>query len=189
MDADEFAATIAFIPWNHRRSEPETVDLFRNRPDRLSLCVHGTDHTGGEFKAGDETTLRRKAKTALARMVEHQAMTGLRYDPVMIFPQGGFCKAASRALSAEGYLAAINTSVMASDCTPQDLKYRDLLDLAVTSYGGCPLFSRRSPKHLFPLALIFSWANQSSTDRSTSQRFPRGLRGRRPFRQINQAPG
>ncbi len=152
MDADGFATSIAFIPWNHRRSDSGTVELFRKRPDRLSLCVHGSDHTRGEFQTGDAATLRRKAKTALSRMTNHQSLTGLSFDPIMIFPQGGFCKAALRALSAEGFLAAINTTVFAADWRPEDLTYRDLLDVALDSYGGCPLFSRRYPVDVFPLA-------------------------------------
>jgi hypothetical protein len=70
----------------------------------------------------------------------------------MIFPQGGFCKAALRALSAEGYLAAINTSVMASDAAPRELTYRALLDVAPITYADCPLFSRRYTDRLFPVA-------------------------------------
>ena len=41
-------------------------------------------------------------------MQELRERTGLEYDPVMVFPQGGFCKAALRALDAEGFLAALS---------------------------------------------------------------------------------
>jgi hypothetical protein len=152
MSPHECASSIAFIPWNFRRSDPETSKLFRDNPGRLSLCVHGCDHTGGEFEAGSEGCLRRKAHSALSRMVDHQTSTGVGFDRVMVFPQGGFCKAALRALKAEGFLAAINTSVLAADWVPGDLTYRDMLDVAPACYEGCALFSRRYPGDLFAAA-------------------------------------
>jgi hypothetical protein len=152
MDAHEFTSTIAFIPWNRRRNTPDTVALFAKRRDRLSLCVHGSDHTGGEFRQNDEAELRLKAAQARERMQELRERTGLEYDPVMVFPQGGFCKAALRALDAEGFLAALNTGIFADDSQPDDIRFRDIFDLAIESYGGVPLFSRRYPTHVFPLA-------------------------------------
>jgi hypothetical protein len=44
-----FTCTIAFIPWNWNRSRSSAVELFRRHADRLSLSIHGCDHTGGEF--------------------------------------------------------------------------------------------------------------------------------------------
>src|SRR5262249_14496927 len=48
-DAGNFTATIAFIPWNCDRNSDETIELFQSREDRLSICLHGCDHTEGEF--------------------------------------------------------------------------------------------------------------------------------------------
>ncbi len=148
-----FASTVAFIPWNYRRHDPYTVELVKRHADRLSICIHGCDHTGGEFKAGDEAVLRAKARLASKRTGWLEEATGLQCDPVMIFPQGGFSKAALKVLKAEGYLAAVNTSVFANDIGPDELTIADVLDIAVTKYDGCPLFGRRYPRTVTDLAL------------------------------------
>ena len=63
-----FATTIAFIPWNWQRTNRDTVAVFRQNSGKLSVCVHGCDHTGGEFAARSAELLDRKLKTARCRM-------------------------------------------------------------------------------------------------------------------------
>ncbi|HLH76629.1 MAG TPA: hypothetical protein VKV28_07470 [Candidatus Binataceae bacterium] len=152
MDEHRFATSIAFIPWNYRRSQPRVAALFHRRPGQFSLCVHGCDHTAGEFKRGSVADLRDKSRLAQTWMAAHRDATGIEHEPIMIFPQGGFIKAALQALDAEGYKAAINTSVLAADWQVGDLTWRDLLEVAVTAYGGCPLFARWYPRDLFAIA-------------------------------------
>jgi hypothetical protein len=152
LDADDVTASIAFIPWNHGRNSADTIALFRSRDDRLSLCVHGCDHTENEFGSGSPAALRAKARMAMARMEELRVREELAYERIMVFPQGGFSKVALEALAAEGFLAALNTSVFAEDHQPGDLVVGDLLDPAISRYGRCPLFSRRYPVSIFPLA-------------------------------------
>jgi hypothetical protein len=41
MDKHNFFSTIAFIPWNYKRTDKKIAALFKERPDRFSLCVHG----------------------------------------------------------------------------------------------------------------------------------------------------
>ena len=41
------ALTVAFIPYNRRRSDRHTVALLHAHSDRFSIAVHGCDHTGG----------------------------------------------------------------------------------------------------------------------------------------------
>ena len=77
---------------------------------------------------------------------------GLAYEPVMVFPQGGFCKSALEALAAEGFLAALNTSIFAANHQPGDVVVGDLLDPAISRYARCPLFSRKYPVSVFPVA-------------------------------------
>jgi hypothetical protein len=152
LDDDDVTASIAFIPWNHGRNSTDTIALFRSRADRLSICVHGCDHTENEFGSGSAAELRAKATMAVARMEELRMREALAYEPVMVFPQGGFCKGALEALGAEGFLAALNTSVFAADHQPGDVAVGDLLDPAISRYGRCPLFSRKYPVSLFPVA-------------------------------------
>jgi hypothetical protein len=145
MRGRKSCACIAFIPWNYRRSRKQTVDLFSAARPFLSLCIHGCDHTGAEFAATEYETLRDMARLALNRMQSHKDRCGLPFDDVMVFPQGLFSRQALKALDACGYLAAINTDVCPSDM-PQGITLRDLLDVAVTKFGGFPLFSRHYPR-------------------------------------------
>ena len=115
MDRHNFYTTIAFIPVNYSRTDEGVAALFRERSDRFSICVHGCDHTGGEFASTDRAYLARKVKLATARMVEHERRTGVPFDRAMVFPQGIFSNAALAALIENGYLAAVNTETQAVD--------------------------------------------------------------------------
>jgi len=110
-----FTCTIAFIPWNWNRSRPSAVELFRRHADRLSLSIHGCDHTGGEFAVRNTAGINRQAKLAVARMEKHSALTRLPYDRVMIFPQGAFSSASLGVLKHNGFIAAVNTEVSPTD--------------------------------------------------------------------------
>jgi len=67
MEHHRFSTNVAFIPWNWRRSDPETVRLFRENPEKYSLSIHGCDHTGAEFGSHDQDRLRSKARQAVDR--------------------------------------------------------------------------------------------------------------------------
>lgn len=112
MDRHDFVTTIAFIPWNYNRTERRIANLFRERPDRFSLCVHGCDHTKAEFGTTDINYLNKLVRLATARMMEHERKTGVPFDKVMIFPQGIFSNEALEALKKNNYLAAVNTETM-----------------------------------------------------------------------------
>src|SRR5262249_43674734 len=152
-EQSNFATSLAFIPWNYRRSQSRVAELFKKHPDRLSLSIHGCDHTDAEFGTIDETTLRSKAGAALKRMEWHQGLTGVPSDRMMVFPGGHFSSAALSALRDTNYLAAVNSTEFAVDCGPQDLRLRDVLDLAVMRYSNFPLFIRRYPERIAEFAL------------------------------------
>ncbi|SRR5579875_11687 len=151
MRRAEFTTTIAFIPWNYSRSMRSATELFHKHGSMLSLCVHGCDHTGGEFGSIDPDLLRQKSRTALERMRLHEAATGVGWDPVMIFPQGVFSSASLSALRAEGYLAAVNSGIASVD-RPGANHVADFLTPASLAYGGVPLFKRHYPRDLLPFA-------------------------------------
>ena len=153
MERSHFSTNISFIPWNYRRSRAPVAEFFRRFPERLSLSVHGCDHTRGEFALGDEPALRAKAQIALQRMKMHQQRTGVPFDRVMVFPQGAFSSVALSALKASDYLAAVSSGAVAQDAAAGGLRWRDLLDVAVTRYGNFPLFVRHYPKRLADFAL------------------------------------
>lgn len=143
------AMTIAFIPYNHRRSSPRTVSLLRSNAHRFSIAVHGCDHTGGEFASADAEWLAGTAALAVERMAVHTALTAMPCDNVMIFPQGRFSRKAIPALKACGFDAAVNTTVWPVDHENAPLTIRDLLHVAVTRYDNFPIFLRRYPGELF----------------------------------------
>jgi hypothetical protein len=152
MEQHRFSTSIAFIPWNYRRSREQVAKRFRGTRPPLSLCVHGCDHTGREFATADSGVLHAKARLALERMEVHEKLSGVPFDKVMVFPQGLFSRQALGALDACGYIAAINTDLCPADA-PEALKLHDVLDVAVNKFGGFPLFARHYPRDLAEFAL------------------------------------
>ena len=148
-----FSASIAYIPLNYRRGQASVVDLFRSRPAQLSLCVHGCDHTGGEFATTDMPALNGMARLADDRMKLQEKATGLGYEKVMVFPQGRFSVGSLEALRHNDFVAAVNTSPIPEDAPPGDeLTVGEWLDVAVTRYRGVPLFVRRYPREVVEFA-------------------------------------
>jgi predicted deacetylase len=144
MKRHNFFTEIAFIPWNYRRSDTKTVQLLADNADYFSVCVHGCNHTDNEFFGGDYRELRTLLSTALWRMEQHKLFTGLPYDPVFVFPQGRFSSVAIQALKDQGFFAAFNSTLRATDVKePPDSEY---LRPATTMYHDFPLFLRRYPK-------------------------------------------
>ena len=153
-----FSVTIAFIPFNFDRTDPSVAIYLRGHGSRFSLAVHGYDHTAGEYGSGDGSMLAGKSRLALSRMRKHEELTGMPFDPVMVFPQGVFSRPAMEGLKRTGYDAAVNTivsPVTGADAPP--LHLRDLLDGAITAYSGFPLFSRRYPRSIFDFAVDLFW--------------------------------
>lgn len=147
MDKHNFTTTIAFIPWNWGRTNPRTVGIFQQRPDRFSLCVHGCDHTAGEFATRSTALLNRRIKAASQRMEFLLQRTSLQHDRVMVFPQGAFSPETGRALKLNGFVAAVNTEVAPSNNASNATKITDLWQVAIMKYGSFPIFTRRYLAH------------------------------------------
>jgi hypothetical protein len=100
MDRAGFHTTIAYIPWNYDRSSAsQTVKIFRDRPDRFSLCVHGNNHDHREFYSYEEkpnsewparplTDQEADIRQGLARIEVFEKENDLSVDRVMVFPHG-----------------------------------------------------------------------------------------------------
>ena len=144
MKRHNFSTNVAFIPWNWRRSAPEVVQLFRENPEHYSLSVHGCDHTRAEFGSSDRQRLYWKAQQALERMTQHESITGISHDRVMVFPQGIFSEAAMDVLKRTGLIASVNNDVISADPHPRAITVSDVWDIAVMRYSF-PLFTRRYP--------------------------------------------
>ena len=147
MDSHNFTTSIAFIPWNWRRTNNHTVRQFQLHTDRLSLCIHGCDHTAGEFAARSAAELNSRIKTARLRMDSLFQRTSLQHDKIMVFPQGAFSPEAGRALKLNGFVAAVNTEVAPSGSARNDTKIADLWNIAIMKYGTFPIFTRRYLAH------------------------------------------
>lgn len=147
MDRHNFTTTIAFIPWNWRRTDPSTVSLFQSRPERLSLAVHGCDHTGGEFADRSPAVLNRMIGTSKQRMEYFRRRTSITADCVMIFPQGKFSPETGRALKLNEFAAAVNTEVAPAHAAVNETKIADLWNVAIMRYGTFPIFTRRYLHH------------------------------------------
>jgi peptidoglycan/xylan/chitin deacetylase (PgdA/CDA1 family) len=145
MKRHKFSTSIAFIPWNWRRSAPQVVRLFKENPDNYSISVHGCDHTRAEFGGPDRRRLYCKTRQALDRMNRHESITGICHDRVMVFPQGIFSEAAMSALKHSGLIAAVNSDVISSDSQPRAVTISELWDIAVMGYSDFPIFTRRYP--------------------------------------------
>jgi hypothetical protein len=154
MDEFNFATTIAFIPWNYKRTSPVTAQLFHTRSDKFSICVHGCDHTEGEFASGDVAELNAQLSLAERRMIEHEHSTGVSFAKVMVFPQGKFSTTAFGPLKSHNFLAAVNSSSVPEDLQgSHTLTVADLLDPAISKYNNFPLFMRRYPRRIADFAL------------------------------------
>jgi hypothetical protein len=143
MDRHNFTTTIAFIPWNWRRSHPQTLSLFRGHPERFSLAVHGCDHTSGEFAVRSPELLNRKIRTSKQRMARFQQEALIEVEHVMVFPQGEFSPETGRALKINGFVAAVNTEVAPARQIANQTRISDLWNVAIMSYGTFPIFTRR----------------------------------------------
>ena len=138
-----FSTSIAFIPWNCRRSTSKVASLFNESQGRYSLCIHGCDHTGGEFGIRDAGTLACKSRLAAERMKVHEQRTGIKHDPVMVFPQGVFSEAAMSVLKRGNFLGVVNSEVISADPSPRRITIADVWDVAVMTYDNFPIFTRR----------------------------------------------
>jgi hypothetical protein len=156
MDVHNFFTTIALIPLNYKRTDKKIAALFKQRPDRFSVCVHGCDHTEGEFGKKDPDYFNGKIRLSTARMIEHEKITGIPYDHAMVFPQGVFSIEAMEALKANHYLAAVN-SVLEPVNGSDYLEVSDYLQCNIMKYGNFPLFVRRLPESLIDFAFDFFW--------------------------------
>jgi hypothetical protein len=147
MDEFEFHIAIGFIPYYWQRSSPAIVDLFRQRPDRFSICFHGNDHTQGELGTQDRGRIEYILQTAEARMQAHYELTGIPCDKVMVFPNGAFSRVALQCLKEHNFVAAVN-STYTSFTERTFPSVTELMQPSVSNYGGSPLFFRRDVQPL-----------------------------------------
>jgi hypothetical protein len=80
-------------------------------------------------------------------MRNHEVRTGIRHDPIMVFPQGVFSSVCPDVLKRNGLLAAVNTEAVPVDPDGARTRIRDVWDVAIMTYSGFPIFTRRYAFH------------------------------------------
>jgi len=109
-DAHGYHAAMAMIPLDTRCQSPETVAMFRARPDRLSLVMHGNNHSKRELMTTrDFPAALSLCAQSLRRVARFEVQTSLRVDRVMMPPHGGWSRITARALGALGFDALCAT--------------------------------------------------------------------------------
>jgi hypothetical protein len=156
MDRHNFHTTIAFIPWNYDRSEPEVASLVRGHPERFSICIHGDNHDHKEFSDFQTKSLPVQIaalRESLSRMDRFQTLTGISYDKVMVFPHNIGSERILEALKTYNFLATVN-----SENVPFDIFRRPAFALAlrsvILSWGDFPSITRYPAGALNPTVLI-----------------------------------
>ena len=147
MKRHGFTTDIAFILWNWRRTSNNEAAFFRREMNRFSVSIHGCDHIAAEFGGTETGDLTGRAQLAQFRMRRHQERTGVRHDPIMVFPQGVFSAPCPDVLKRTGYIAAVNTEVVPVGNSEIKTRIRDVWDVAITRYGSFPIFTRRYAHH------------------------------------------
>jgi hypothetical protein len=140
-----FGITVGFIPWNHRRTSRALAKRLASAGATFGICAHGCDHTNQEFAYVDAPVARTLGAIAASRMSAHQQDSGLSWDPVMIFPQGLFSAASMAAIADAGFLAAVNSTCFPHNDPTVRISLSELMEPAVTRFGGAPVFRRRYP--------------------------------------------
>ncbi len=147
-----FHTTVAFIPWNFERSQAAMVSLFREHPERLSICIHGNNHIHQEFGPLESHPLPRQSddmKQALARMERFTALTGIPYDPVMVFPHSVGPEVTFSQLKRYNYLATANSLNVPLDANaPAGAEFA--LRTSTLQFGDFPSLRRYSAETDIP---------------------------------------
>jgi hypothetical protein len=151
MEKYRYSATVAYIPWNYKRTSAEQAAFFKAHSNMFSICLHGCDHMNNEYGTTDEAVLFHKSRLALERMTLHESRTGIPCEPVIVFPQGRFSSPSLRALRQTNYLGAINSTRFPMDGVTPPITLGDLLLPAIAGPEGFPVFPRHYPAEEFAL--------------------------------------
>jgi hypothetical protein len=104
--ADRFGYHVAFatVPLDGWFANPATARLFRERPDRLSLVLHGNDHTRLELARPSGATERRALiAQALRRIASFERRCGVPVGRIMVAPHGVCSREMARDLVPFGF--------------------------------------------------------------------------------------
>jgi hypothetical protein len=144
-DDHGYHAAMAMIPLDARCQSGEAVALFRGRPDRLSLVMHGNNHSDEELmNTRDFPAALALGAQALRRIAWFEGKTGLSVDRVMMPPHASWSRIGARALGALRYDGLSATHPWPT--TEADHPDRPILAgwTGVDFFDGCALIPRVS---------------------------------------------
>ena len=158
MERNNFHTTIAFIPWNYDRNQAAVVSLFREHPNRFSICIHGNNHHHQEFGAYDSRPLDGQIsdiKQGLARMAKFSELTRLPYDPVMVFPHSIAPEKTLEELKRYNFSATVNfINVPLGASTPAEPEFAlRPATMAFSSFPSLRRYSDEAPRPEAQLAI------------------------------------
>lgn len=151
----DFSASIAFIPYNYKKSCESVTENFRENSEKLTICVHGCDHIKNEFGITDISELNTRAKLAKEKMLIHKELTNMNFDNIMVFPYEIYSTLSLKALKANNYLAA-TTYRMPVD-NNKTFKIYHLLNPAMLEFENFPVFHRRKITEMLDLVFDLFW--------------------------------
>jgi hypothetical protein len=103
-DDHGYHAAMAMVPLDARCHSDAAVAMFRGRPDRLSIVMHGNNHSVEELMtARDFPEALALSAQALRRVAWFEAKTSLSVSRVMMPPHASWSRIGARALGALGY--------------------------------------------------------------------------------------
>lgn len=106
----DYHVSMATVPLDAWLVNPRVARLFAAASDRLSLCIHGNDHTGPELgRPRSDAEGTALAAEALKRIERFERRSGVAVSRVMVPPHERVSEPAARALRACDYDAICTT--------------------------------------------------------------------------------
>ena len=103
-DRHGYHVALAMVPFDGWFVHAPTARLFRDRPDRLSLIVHGNNHARLELaRAGDASRWRSLLSQALRRVAAFERRSGVPVARIMAAPHGVCSEEVARELTDLGF--------------------------------------------------------------------------------------
>ena len=157
-----FHVAFATVPLDSWYVNRRTAELFRGAPERLSLLVHGNDHTPRELALPRPAADRRHLlATALRRIESLERRAGLRVARVMAAPHGACSEEMLQDLAATGFAGACISPWSLRDYNPDKPWVKRLGTEINEVIGECPVLPRfRLAAHCLPQILIAALLDQ-----------------------------
>jgi hypothetical protein len=142
-----YHVAMAMIPLDAWFVHAPTASLFKQRPDRLSLLIHGNDHTAQELaRTHTDGERSRILRQALGRIGEFERRAGVEVSRTMAPPQGACSGAFLAEMARVGFEAASISRGSLRRHNSQANWLRTLGMRPCDIIGGLPVFPR------FPLS-------------------------------------